>query len=884
MSKSWITVLLVAYVNKQSVRFLSFRWGEVMSQSRIDISKQLKRIASPVLALFLLGGLPAESWALGYHIVYSDALIYFNSYYGVVPDSLIDNAENAFANLYHESAEWRYNTGCTYSNPRPDPGTNSVINGVPVNWLINRKCQTQTATLYDAIMEGLYAEAYCPRGTPLQYWIAQRSEGYVIDGNSSWTGYYAYCMDIVWDTACDDSCAVGNPIYPETQEKIESEIDYVDPARELVYSRTYRSSQFQGFQVGSSSIKSGLLDLSAAAGTPSNLCVPESVQTTDPATNAVVTKSACKKLMAQGRKALALMRPSGRTIQFSNTTSGVVPTTKFGGSVSSRTNSASETEWVVMQENNDVEIYGPKGELRERHYPSGRVTSFMYSDGTSGANGGFVLDATDTETTTALPANLLIRQVDTFGRVLSFGYDAYSNMTRLIQPDGGRVDYLYNDNGTLQSVVYPDNSIKQYLYNESALTSGANLPYAMTGRIDENGVRYASFSYDASGNAIQSVHHSEFGDINQFSFTSLQSGAVTRVVDPLNATRDYGLQTVKGSPRVVSVSQPGGSGCSAASSAVTYDANGNVASSTDFNGNKTTFDSYDLTRNLELQRTEAAGTGVARQITTQWHPTWRLESRRAEPKLITTSVYNGQPDPTNGNAVASCAPATAYSYNAVPIAVLCKKVEQATSDETGTQGLSATAVGTPRIWTYSYNQYGQVLTATDPLAHTTSYSYYTDTSFNTAGEGHTVGDLWKETNPLGQVTEYTSYDQNGRLLSSRDPNGAVTENFYTPRGWLQAQYFSHHNSSRLTSYTYDKVGQLKTVTLPGGLVSTYSYDAAHRLTGITDNRGNSIIYTLDAAGNRIQEDIKDPSGVLVRTTQRVFDQLGRLQNEKYVAY
>jgi hypothetical protein len=45
--------------------------------------------------------------------------------------------------------------------------------------------------------------------------------------------------------------------------------------------------------------------------------------------------------------------------------------------------------------------------------------------------------------------------------------------------------------------------------------------------------------------------------------------------------------------------------------------------------------------------------------------------------------------------------------------------------------------------------------------------------------------------------------------------------------------------------------------------------------GLTDQLGNSITYTLDNAGQRMQEQIKDPAGVLTRQVSRVFDALGR---------
>jgi len=66
-------------------------------------------------------------------------------------------------------------------------------------------------------------------------------------------------------------------------------------------------------------------------------------------------------------------------------------------------------------------------------------------------------------------------------------------------------------------------------------------------------------------------------------------------------------------------------------------------------------------------------------------------------------------------------------------------------------------------------------------------------------------------------------------------------------------------------------------TLPDGTTLGYSYDAAHRLTGVTDARGNSVTYTLDNAGNKTGEQVKDPSGTLQRNVTRVYDALNRVQ-------
>jgi len=56
--------------------------------------------------------------------------------------------------------------------------------------------------------------------------------------------------------------------------------------------------------------------------------------------------------------------------------------------------------------------------------------------------------------------------------------------------------------------------------------------------------------------------------------------------------------------------QPAGAGCSAAASVISYDANGNVASRTDFNGNRSCY-AYDLSRNLGTTRLEGLAPGLS---------------------------------------------------------------------------------------------------------------------------------------------------------------------------------------------------------------------------------------------------------------------------------
>lgn len=242
------------------------------------------------------------------------------------------------------------------------------------------------------------------------------------------------------------------------------------------------------------------------------------------------------------------------------------------------------------------------------------------------------------------------------------------------------------------------------------------------------------------------------------------------------------------------------------------------------------------------------------------------------------SVYNGQPDPFNGGAVASCAPSTAVLPDGKPIAVLCKQVEQATTDVDGSQGFSAAPqVGVvARVMRWTYNQFGQVLTETDPLNNTTTYEYYADTAFTGADPnavGHTRGDLKLVTNAAGQQTKYNKYNKSGKVLESEDANDIVTTHTYDAR----QRPTSTNVGGLITTMEYWPTGLLKKVTQADGSYVLYGYDAAHRLTSIRDNLGNSVTYTLDNMGNRTAEEFKDPGNALRRSLGRSIDALGRVQ-------
>lgn len=529
-----------------------------------------------------------------------------------------------------------------------------------------------------------------------------------------------------------------------------------------------------------------------------------------------------------------------------------------------------------------VEHYGLAGELLSVDYrDGGRVTLAYNPDLAEGER--------------------LESVVDDYGRRLEFAYDARGYLASVTAPDGRKVGYEVDANGNLTTVTYPDDDTDPannpqlvYHYNEQAYTGGANLPNAMTGVTHPGGIRYSTFRYAADGKAISTEHAQGVG---HFDLSYGPDHTSTIVTDYRGTQRTHHFATIAGVVRPTGVSQPGGAGCAAASSEISYDAAGNVASRADFNGNRTCY-ATDAARNLEIARIEGldalsacpadvAGTAPAagqRKITSEWHPLWRIKTRQAEPKKISTWGYNGEPDPTRQGQILNCAPAGAELAAGVPIAVLCKQIEQATTDETGATAFGATADGPPRVVSYTYDALGQVLTLDGPrtdVADVTTYEYWpADATCPGATEGTGMdkgcrGQLHFVTNAASHTVAYTKYDARGSVLSRTDPNGLVHGFAYDARDRLTG----HTVNGRTTQYAYDLRGLLTRITQPDASYVEYLYDDAERQIGVRDNLGNAIDYVLDAAGHRTSETVRDVSGTLTRVTSREYDALSRMHRE-----
>lgn len=265
----------------------------------------------------------------------------------------------------------------------------------------------------------------------------------------------------------------------------------------------------------------------------------------------------------------------------------------------------SETNWTYVTANGHTENYDSSLKLLSTTNLESQTTQFSYdADGRLSTVTGH------------------------YGETLTYHYDESSHLVSITTPEG-ELNYVYDTQGRLSSVTYPDNRQRHYHYED------ANHSLLLTGITDENGNRYASWTYDAQGKALSSEHAN---GTERVEFTYNPDGTTT-VTDAAGAERTYHFEVKQGTMRVTHIE---GDRCATCSNggikSYTYDSNGFIASKTDWNGHVTTY--IRDTQGRELNRTEASGTPEARTVTITWDMTLNKPLIITEPERITEYTYD----------------------------------------------------------------------------------------------------------------------------------------------------------------------------------------------------------------------------------------------------
>jgi RHS repeat-associated protein len=579
-----------------------------------------------------------------------------------------------------------------------------------------------------------------------------------------------------------DHCSVGDPINQATGNNFQIETDFEASGFEVMLQRTYNSLS------GGDGDGGGLFGAHWTTGFDRKV-----VEASDMGGVATIT------------------RPHGEKIQFveseRNHTGMVI---YLGGTdvrdalTRSTDSDGNVTGWRYTTDDDTVERYDADGRLTSVTSRSGLKLTLHYK------------------------GSKLSYAEDNFGQRISFFYNASGRVETVKDPQQQVYKYRYDGIGNLTSIEYPDTKVLRHLYNEPAYTSGANLPFALTGIKDEKNIRFATITYSAKGLAIASEHalHTEKTHIDYT--RDADSGLVTKAevkFGDAEVPAIYKTSVWGNTVRATSADRPCVANPTAKEIEWTY--RGQIGYVKDFLDHER-FSFFDE-RNNEYLRQEHVENGNVIDTNFEWHPRWRLLSKLTRGALQVKIDYD--PD-TAGLA--------AYT-------------------------VSDTQKGVSRTWTYKSDSYGRVTEEDGPrddVVDITKLTYYE------AAEAY-PGQLKTVTNAAGHTTTFLTYDALGNPLDVKEPNGVIIELRYDPRYRL-------HTITRnglLTQLDYDDVGQLETLTLPSKRSATYVYDNARRLTDIKLNDGARIHYTPDSEGNVKRSDVYDANNKIVMTHSATFDDL-----------
>ena len=484
--------------------------------------------------------------------------------------------------------------------------------------------------------------------------------------------------------------------------------------------------------------------------------------------------------------------------------------------------------WVFTDQSGTIEKYNSSLQLTSIVYRGGYSQTLSYD---TNGNNISVTDSLGRSITFAYTNGLLTSATAPDGRIYQYQYQSQFHYSGPTLPDGSASPAPPPTMIVLSSAIYPaatsGNSPQvNYEYENAAYVT------ALTGITDQRGIRYATWSYDTNGNATSSQHGGGV-DLTTVQYDTV--GNTRTVTNALGQQAIYQLVAGQGALlRIASIQGQAASHCAAADTQYGYDSNGFRNQIIDAEGRVTTLVNDNLGN--PLSRTEGSGTRLASTTTTSWLSPYPLPVQIIKPGFTNNFSYDG-----TGR--------------------LIERQEVDTTSETVPYSTS----GQIRTQTYTYNGAG-LLSSVTAGTQATSFTY------------NSSGYLSSITNALEQITQITSVNGLGQPLAMIDPNGLETDLAYDSGGRVILVTINPSNSPLVTSIGYNAVGDVTSIISPSGANYNFQYDAARRLSAISDAFGDQIQYTRNAMGGIISTRVSDGNGNLVQTSSATFDELNRLLN------
>lgn len=295
-----------------------------------------------------------------------------------------------------------------------------------------------------------------------------------------------------------EGLVAGNPINLALQTKAQEEVDYRSPGPSpLTFTRRYDTNAFND-----------------DAFMPNRTLGPRWRHNYDRLVSRITVGSVTTA---------RVMRPDARILKFSLSGGLWVPDADIEDTLVQLTDgSGNPTGWSYTTTANDIETFDVDGRLLSVTDRNGLTQTLTYS-------------TPSTPPSIASIAGLLITVTDTFGRTLQLTYDAQNRIQSVTDPASGVFTYTYNTSGMLASVTYPDTQSRGYVYGETANMQNVARTTHLTGIIDENGARFATYQYDNYGIAKLTEHA---GGADSTSVTYTRNGSQCHLSVGYGCARD----------------------------------------------------------------------------------------------------------------------------------------------------------------------------------------------------------------------------------------------------------------------------------------------------------------------------------------------------------
>ncbi|MDX1931068.1 MAG: choice-of-anchor A family protein [Capsulimonadales bacterium] len=399
--------------------------------------------------------------------------------------------------------------------------------------------------------------------------------------------------------------------------------------------------------------------------------------------------------------------------------------------------------------------------------------------------------------------------------------------------------YVYDKNDRLIQTIFPDGS-------------SSRVDYTPTGQIERMTDvlgRTTRYAYDAQGRQLRVT----FPDGTEASAAYDNLGRRIFGTDQGNRRIGYVYDSLDRMTQV-SLYAPGAAAPTISTTYVYNDA-GQVSTVVDGNGHstRTDFDDQGLVRRVE----DPTGAYILFDFDRNGRP-YRLTDAQGNTRTLTFDDAGRTTASTTADARGESSETVRYVYDEL------HRVKNIVSPSGRTDS-------------YVYDAKGRVIAASNAQGETTNYAYdeLDNLIFVTDPNGRTVrrdydnvGRLIRRTLPGGQFESFT-YNPDKSLASTTDFNGYVTTYAYFP----QSRHLSsvtpdpRRNESPI-HYTYFADGRPRTATR-GNLTTTYGYDPLGRLTSVTSPAG-TVSWQSDNEDNRTS--LTTPAG----TTTYTYDDADRL--------